>query len=141
MRMIMLCTGLLLASSVPTATQDLPLQVHQRVRLAVPSRDLRKHQDTFERVSGDTLVLQSLQLPLADVTRLERHEGRGFKVGNVVMCGALVAIPAAAVGLVIGGGIGALMKSDKWEDVPLDRLRVSVVPTRHGFGVGARIAL
>jgi len=36
--------------------------------------------------------------------------------------------------------IGALTKSDKWEHVPLDRLRVSVVPTRRGFGLGARIA-
>ncbi|MDH3456271.1 MAG: hypothetical protein OER90_05465 [Gemmatimonadota bacterium] len=53
-----------------------------------------------------------------------------------------------AWGAGIGGGagaisgllIGALIKTDKWERVAVDRLRVSVVPRRDGFGVGASIA-
>jgi hypothetical protein len=54
----------------------------------------------------------------------------------------------AAWGAGIGGGagvlggllIGALSKTDKWEEVPLGRLRVSIAPTRGGFGIGTRIA-
>ncbi len=45
---------------------------------------------------------------------------------------------------VLGAGLGylagSLIKGDRWEDVPLDRLRVSVGPQREGFGIGASIA-
>jgi len=56
-----------------------------------------------------------------------------------------IAMTVGGIGLgILGIGIGALVgqaaKTDKWEEVPLDRLRVSVVPTRRGFGIGARIA-
>ena len=54
----------------------------------------------------------------------------------------------AAWGAGIGGGagavggllIGALIKTDKWERIPVDRVAVSVVPQRDGFGIGVRIA-
>jgi hypothetical protein len=37
--------------------------------------------------------------------------------------------------------VGALIKTDRWEEVPLDRLRVSFAPKRDGrFTVGFRIA-
>ena len=37
-----------------------------------------------------------------------------------------------AVGLVIGAAIGATKKTDIWKPVPLDRIRVSMAPQRHG---------
>jgi hypothetical protein len=46
----------------------------------------------------------------------------------------------AAVGFLAGVVAGSLIKSDKWEEVPLDRLRVSLGPQRGGFGIGASIA-
>lgn len=46
----------------------------------------------------------------------------------------------AVAGTLLGAAVGALIKTDKWEQVPLDRLRVSVVPTRSGFGIGASFA-
>jgi len=46
----------------------------------------------------------------------------------------------AAVGFFAGVVTGSLIKSDKWEEVPLDRLHVSVGPQRGGFGIGASIA-
>jgi hypothetical protein len=53
-------------------------------------------------------------------------------------------LAAALVGLLggglAGGFLGAAMRTDRWEDVPLDPLRVSVVPQRGGFGIGASIA-
>ncbi len=47
----------------------------------------------------------------------------------------------AAGGALIGVIIGALTKSDRWEEVPLDRLRVSFVPQRDGrFALGFSVA-
>jgi hypothetical protein len=45
---------------------------------------------------------------------------------------------------VIGGALGALtgafIKTDRWEEVPLDRLRVSVLPQRSGVTLGISVA-
>jgi hypothetical protein len=113
----------------------------------------------------------TMRCPLSDVTRLDVHRGQrghtllgggvGFLVGGLVG----VAVEAAACwatgehstcidnGYVLFGGIGAalgtgwglavgsVVRTDKWEEVPLDRLRVSVVPQRGGrFGFGVSIA-
>jgi hypothetical protein len=50
--------------------------------------------------------------------------------------GVTGALSGALVGLIVGG----LIKTDKWEKVPLERLRVSVVAQGDGFGLGASIA-
>jgi hypothetical protein len=51
--------------------------------------------------------------------------------------GALGMIPGA----LLDATIGALIKTDRWEEVPLERLRVSVAPQRDGrFAFGVRIA-
>ncbi|MCH7717632.1 MAG: hypothetical protein IH876_16010 [Gemmatimonadetes bacterium] len=43
-------------------------------------------------------------------------------------------------GIVFGALIGASSKTDRWEEVPLDRLRVSLGPQRDGsFGFGASV--
>jgi len=110
----------------------------------------------------------TMQRPLADVSRLDVYAGRksntllGGTIGAVVLgltttvivsgvcsetggCSAGTEVIAGALGFaggaLVGAGIGAFIwTSDEWEEVPLDRLRVSVVPTRNGFGIGARIA-
>ncbi len=46
----------------------------------------------------------------------------------------------AAVGFVAGAVAGSLIKSDKWEEVPLEGLRVSVGPEQGGFGIGLSVA-
>jgi hypothetical protein len=43
-------------------------------------------------------------------------------------------------GLVVGAVAGALTETDRWEAVPLDRLRVSYAPRRDGFAFGMRVA-
>jgi hypothetical protein len=45
----------------------------------------------------------------------------------------------AAVGLVGGTLVGLVWRADRWEEVPLDHLPVSVVAQRAAFGIGARI--
>ena len=37
-----------------------------------------------------------------------------------------------AIGGVVGGFVGYLIKTDRWEEVPLERLRVSLAPKRDG---------
>jgi hypothetical protein len=51
--------------------------------------------------------------------------------------GAIVGVP---LGLLVGGVAGAFVKTDRWEEVPLDRLRVSFAPKRDGFAFGLSVA-
>jgi hypothetical protein len=55
---------------------------------------------------------------------------------------ALFGVVLAGVpGTVIGGVVGALVKTEGWEEVPLDRLRVRFAPQRDGrFAVGLSFA-
>ncbi|MFC1639848.1 hypothetical protein ACFL3B_03680 [Gemmatimonadota bacterium] len=52
---------------------------------------------------------------------------------DVILMGILT---GAVLGGVVGGAVGALIKTDRWEEVPLDRLRVSFAPQRDGFALG-----
>ena len=50
-------------------------------------------------------------------------------------------VASLRAGAGIGGLIGAFVKTDRWEAVPLDQLRVSVVPQRGGrFALGLSIS-
>jgi len=58
-----------------------------------------------------------------------------------VECVALGAAAFGVTGALVGLGIGALLKSERWEEVPLDRLRVNIVPQRDGrFALGLSVA-
>jgi len=106
--------------------------------------------------------------PLADVVRLEILRGYrshkwpgaviglvlgtaiGWRIGKAIdeSCEGWcldVAQPTgmvvgALVGVAAGAVVGNRARTAKWEEVPLDRLRVSVLPRRDGFGLGASIA-
>ncbi len=54
-----------------------------------------------------------------------------------VAAGALL---LAVPGALIGAGIGALIKTDRWEEVPLDRLSVSFAPRRAGYALGLSVS-
>ena len=167
MRLIAVLAVLVFASSSDALTQE-PLQPGQRVRVTVPSHGLDNHEETFRSVRADTLVLSSGSYPLSDVGRLDVHAGRhshpwrGAAIGALslgiagavaaaITCNtlhesckkgerAIATVGGAAAGAVLGAGVGLLIKTDKWEEVPLDGLRVSIVPIGSGFGIGARIA-
>lgn len=104
----------------------------------------------------------TLALPFASVTRFEVNRGRrshwvtGAALGAVVggAGGALLGYMSCiyepkesdcvqthvTVGAVVGGtvlglvgaGIGSAIKTDRWEEVPLDQLRVGLVRRRNG---------
>ena len=144
-----------------------PLSPGQRVRVTAPSLDLDKHTETFRALRGDTLVLESMWLPLSEVARLDMYAGRhghpwrGAAIGGVVggavgfisycvFAGTIsdgsdfcagetdevypyrALVLGIAGGALIGAAIGAAIKTDRWKNVPLDRLRVSLVPQRDG---------
>jgi hypothetical protein len=59
--------------------------------------------------------------------------GPGFAAGAGFVVGGLG-------GALIGALIGSASKTDRWQEVPLDRLRVSLGPQRDGrFGLGASV--
>ena len=52
----------------------------------------------------------------------------------------LVATIFGLGGAVVGTLIGSAVKTDRWEEVPLDRLRLQVAPQRDGrFGLGLSV--
>ncbi|MDH3367933.1 MAG: hypothetical protein OEO20_15785 [Gemmatimonadota bacterium] len=169
MRSAVLPVILVLASFTDAVAQELPLQPGQRVRVTVPRLAVNKHEETFQALRGGTLVLAAISYPLVDVTRLDVHRGHkswgwvngavlgflagvgvGATAGALVDCGVgssdddscvgFGIVVGAPIGLLVGTTAGLLIKTDKWEEVPLDRLRVSVVPTPNGFAIGARLA-
>jgi len=50
-------------------------------------------------------------------------------------------VPFIVGGALIGAGVGALIKTDRWVPVPLERLRVGAAPRRNGgFGLGVSLS-
>ena len=147
MRALALLAVLLLAPLTDAFAQEHPLH-GEKIRVRYGMNRTRK--GWLDDVRRDTLVFikqPELNLPLSDVKQLAVYRGEGFTVGTVVigglvgMAGGALLHPLAALPAgVIGAGLGALVKSSRWEVVPLDRLQVSVVPTRRGFGLGVSIA-
>ena len=107
------------------------------------------------------------EVPLSAMTRLEVSSGTrsgakggllvggasGFFVGLISSAtyyssdeegAARYILGGAAVGGALGAGIGWLIgsaiKSDRWEELPLERLGVSVAPLPNGVRIGVRIA-
>jgi len=49
------------------------------------------------------------------------------------------AVVTGAIGAGIGWLIGSAIKSDRWEEIPLDRVRVGIEPSREGLQVRASV--
>jgi hypothetical protein len=110
---------------------------------------------------------ESLRVPLAEIGALEVSAGRrrqwkkGMLVGAAVEAtifavsargtprcrngsSCLAPPPGLAFGALLGalhgGAVGALVRADRWERVPAERTRVSVVPTLDR-GIGLSLAV
>ncbi len=160
-----LAVGLL----VPLASLEGQLQSGQRVRVTAPDCGLDRQPATFQAFDNDTLVLGPMKCPLVSVTHLDVHRGRksaaglgagiGFGVGTAwaiallstpsicnpeTRCGAgdwakLISL-FGGIGAGLGGLVGLVFRSDRWEEVSLDRLRVSLSPQRDGrFALGLSV--
>lgn len=143
------------------AQEPLSFEPGARVRVTAPGCGLRGGATGLSALRGDTLVLENTECPMATVTRFEvsrgqksnlmRGAGIGFAAGVVgTLVGCLggscefgdngvytdlrpeFAIAVGLMGGVVGGIIGYFVKTERWEEVPLDRLRVSLTPQRDG---------
>jgi hypothetical protein len=176
MRAHALLAVLVLAPLTDAMAQDQPLQPGQRVRVTAPGLGINRQVATFDGLAGDALVVtadSTMRWPLANVTRLDVHRGRGvsatrwvaMSVGGLALgagigwgigkaidesCEGTFCLDlaqgwglgvGAAIGFVAGFTAGALIKTDRWEEVPLDRLRVSVGPQRGGRGFALGVAV
>jgi hypothetical protein len=158
----LLAISLLVPLTTLPAQQSPPIERGSRIRVTAPSMGADKLVGTCMATGGDTLYVQAetqtttLGIAVTSVTRLETSRGRkshpwrgagiGALSGAVLGLGIAVAFPEGedreellffpvtgiGAGLVVGAYIGALIKTDRWEEVPLDQLRVSFVPQRDG---------
>jgi hypothetical protein len=119
----------------------------------------------FQTVADDMLVVvadSTMNCPLGSVWRLDLHRGRKGNVGRGALFGGLIGAAVglgagvsmqvedfnagaftaagALAGVLIGVPVGAFIKSDRWEEVPLDQLRVQPVATPGG-GLGLAASL
>ena len=62
-------------------------------------------------------------------------------MGHTTMQDRLIgAAIIGGAGVAVGIMVGEITSGERWEEVPLNRMRVSVAPTRRGLGVRASIA-
>ena len=114
----------------------------------------------------DTLLLDIGRVPIDVITKLEVIRGWKLRTGDGAIIGAafmggLMSLAAAgacgqlscsagevvrkigyaaAIGAGIGAFIGSAFTGDRWEEVPLDQLRVSFAPQRDGrLGLGLSV--
>jgi hypothetical protein len=113
MRSIAVVLGFILLPLGTAAAQQVPLQPGQRVRVTVPSFNVKKLEATVLQVRADTLYTAALVCPLADIERLEVVRGRkSFGMLKGAAIGAMVGIP---VGAMLGGSMGCSFPLEKNE--------------------------
>ena len=170
--------------SAVTAQEPPPVKVGDRVRVTAPNLGINKRTGVLQVVGDDTLVVDTMRLALASMTRLEvsrgwkRHTGKAVRYGLVLgfVAGGLLGehtneppppcegkfcstfdpdlpntldrVARTLIGAGIGAGIGAAagalvgfaIKTEQWEEAPLDQLRVSFAPQRDGrFALGLSV--
>ena len=145
-----------------------PITVGSKVRLRAPTVVGDRIQGIVLQTDERYLVVRGsdaapLRVPRDAITRLEIITGRhgnamkGMWIGAGL--GALAwginpcvnegctegfsvefAVYGALLGGMTGAGIGALIKSDRWSEVPLDRVWVGVAPVRgHGAALSVSV--
>jgi hypothetical protein len=166
----LLAASLAIAPLATIASQEPPaIKSGDRVRVTAPTVSAGPLVGTVLTLESDSLVVQgginAWRLSLATITHLDRSRGRrshtllGAGIGLLVGAGvgALVAgndagceidLACAAIGAgIVGGGgaligavAGALVRTERWAEVPLNHLRLSLTPDR-GRGLTLRASL
>lgn len=131
------------------------------VRVTAPYLPLGPLQGTLTRIDADTLVIGSTPVARNTLTRLEVNTGRrshlgtglglgllagaglgailGASVGNdggefctATQCAVAGAAVVGVAGMVVGALVGAMTHTDRWQEVPLERVGVRLFPRRDG---------
>lgn len=145
----------------PQATAS-PLIVGSRIRLRAPTLVDGRIEGIVAEMDETSILVSindrvPLRVPRQAITQLDLSTGRHRQVAKGMLIGAGIGVAAFAVtliswedsssedfaqglamgalgGAIWGAGIGALIKSDRWSALPLERVRVSVAPAP-GHGV------
>jgi hypothetical protein len=141
------------------AQADVPLLPGARVRATAPSLPQRQLQGILTRLDADTIGVDASPLPFATVTRLEvsagqrTHPGTGLRIGFLVgaVIGAIIGSGAGSengevctptqcglagagilglAGIPVGAMIGAMIHTERWQEVPPERWHVVSRPPR-----------
>lgn len=183
MRLVIFCVAVLVVAPFPSAgSQVIPFGPRPAVRHLEPGDRVRvwasdaggdHHVGTLRQLRRDTLVVDTLRLASASVTRLEVLRRQPWGAGRGAAVGAIIGVPlvvgiglvtydecevrevtgffsnctfaaskkdvilggafiGAAGGALLGAILGTLVKSDRWVGVPLELLRVRVLPQAEG---------
>ena len=146
--------GRFAGSVVRSDSDSLVLRTADAVRVAAPWPSITRLEVSRGRKShgGRGAAFGALiGIPLGAVVGLATYEECVPQGGSWIDFSCFM-VPSegqtALIGAILGGGGGALLgwiigassKTDRWEEVPLDRLRVSFVPQRDGrFALGASV--
>ena len=151
------------------AQEPSSLEPGVRVRVTALDCGLRERATEFRALRADALVLETTECPLASVTHLDVSRGRKSHVMRGALIGLAAGVMGTVIGCigencewdddgvpvdvgppfpfriglaggVVGGIAGYFIKTERWEEVTLERLRVSLTPQRDGgFALGFSI--
>lgn len=151
--------------ATPAASQRVVVDSGQRVRVRAEGLPSGWSDALMQSVIGDTVVVMlardgsRVSLPLASIEKLEIWRRRspntrtGALIGGAILgsagavwCGysycdesrGVVFLGGAAVGALLGAGVGSTIRSDRWEAVAPGAL---ISPTPGGLTVGLRLRL
>jgi len=83
-------------------------------------------------------LLAGVPLGMAEQSRYDCDPNNGFAPCIPPM--PTIPVMLAALGAGVGAVTGAFIKTDRWEEVPLEQVRVSVAPQRGGVVIGISMA-
>jgi len=154
-----LLLAVLLAGEARAQSSELRIQVGDRIRYRIGTEEIAKAvvletdpewlRVEDKRGAGYRLDKSALQ-SLAVVRGKRRHVWQGAVIGFLpaaafgafaagVSCDADSPCNVAPFALVVGGmgaalgaGVGALIKTDHWEEAPVSRVRFAIAPARGG---------
>jgi hypothetical protein len=134
------------------AQEQLPLEPGQRVRLVLgslwcPLTDVTRLEVHAGRraftgrgalIGAGAGILVGIPVGIIEQSRYDCDPENAW--APCIPPGPTIPLMFGLLGAGLGALTGSFIKTDRWEEVPLDRLQVSIAPSRNGIGIGARIA-
>ncbi len=154
---------------LPNVSAQVQPEPGSRVRVTAPDIGVDKSVGRCLELSDGSMQFAPesgavpVTIPFVSMTGLQVSRGRKSSVRKGALWGGLIggavgvaigasmevedfgtegfALAGVVAGAVIGAPIGAFIKTERWDEIPLDRLPVSLAPQRDGrVGLGFSVA-